>query len=42
MISDLPDAPTVWEAIGDLPEIEGRDVLFDRDWIKVGGAHQGL
>lgn len=41
LISDLPDAPTVWEAIGDLPEIEGRDVLFDRDWIKIGGWQQG-
>ena len=26
--------PTVWDAIGDLPDIENYDQLLDRDWVK--------
>ncbi|MEM6755076.1 MAG: DNA cytosine methyltransferase, partial [Cyanobacteria bacterium P01_C01_bin.38] len=29
---DLPATPTVWEAIGDLPEVENYLKLIDRDW----------
>jgi DNA (cytosine-5)-methyltransferase 1 len=35
-ISDLrglPFTPTVWDAIGDLPEAEDYDELLDRDWV---------
>ena len=30
---DLPATPTVWDAIGDLPEVENYAELNDRDWI---------
>ncbi|MEB3215686.1 MAG: DNA cytosine methyltransferase [Nostocales cyanobacterium 94392] len=30
---DLPATPTVWDAIGDLPEVENYSELIDRDWI---------
>ena len=30
---DLPATPTVWDAIGDLPEIEKYPELIDRDWV---------
>ncbi|MBE9216785.1 DNA cytosine methyltransferase [Plectonema cf. radiosum LEGE 06105] len=30
---DLPATPTVWDAIGDLPEVENYSQLIDRDWI---------
>lgn len=29
---DLSTAPTVWDAIGDLPEVENYAELIDRDW----------
>ena len=31
--SDLPATPTVWDAIGDLPEVENYAELIDRDWV---------
>ncbi|WP_414622390.1 DNA cytosine methyltransferase [Calothrix sp. CCY 0018] len=31
--SDLPATPTVWDALGDLPEVENYSELMDRDWI---------
>ncbi|ARV59371.1 DNA (cytosine-5-)-methyltransferase [Nostocales cyanobacterium HT-58-2] len=31
--ADLPDCPTVWDAIGDLPEVEFVSELLDRDWV---------
>lgn len=33
-IRGLPTTPTVWDAIGDLPEVEEYDQLLDRDWIE--------
>ena len=30
---DLPATPTVWDAIGDLPEVENYSQLIDRDWV---------
>jgi DNA (cytosine-5)-methyltransferase 1 len=30
---DLPATPTVWDAIGDLPEVENYSELIERDWI---------
>ncbi len=30
---DLPTTPTVWDAIGDLPEVENYSELMERDWI---------
>lgn len=30
---NLPNTPTVWDAIGDLPEIEKYSELFYRDWV---------
>ena len=30
---DLPTTPTVWDAIGDLPEVENYSELIDRDWV---------
>jgi DNA (cytosine-5)-methyltransferase 1 len=32
-IRKLPLTPTVWDAIGDLPEVEEYDELFERDWV---------
>ncbi|WP_414753461.1 DNA cytosine methyltransferase [Anabaena sp. CCY 9910] len=32
-LSRLPHCPTVWEAIGDLPEVEQYPELLTRDWI---------
>ncbi len=29
---DLPATPTVWDAIGDLPEVENYSQLINRDW----------
>ncbi|MEA5597151.1 DNA cytosine methyltransferase [Rivularia sp. UHCC 0363] len=29
----LPATPTVWDAIGDLPEVENYSQLIDRDWV---------
>ena len=29
----LPAVPTVWDAIGDLPEVENYSELLDRDWV---------
>ena len=37
-IVDLPDlipTPTVWDAIGDLPEVEKYPELLDRDWVNI-------
>jgi DNA (cytosine-5)-methyltransferase 1 len=34
-LSVLPDSPTVWEAIGDLPEVEKYSDLLKRDWVIV-------
>jgi DNA (cytosine-5)-methyltransferase 1 len=31
--SDLPSTPTVWEAIGDLPEVNFYPELLSRDWV---------
>jgi DNA (cytosine-5)-methyltransferase 1 len=30
----LPLTPTVWDAIGDLPEVEEYDELSERDWVE--------
>ena len=30
---NLPAVPTVWDAIGDLPEVENYSELLDRDWV---------
>jgi DNA (cytosine-5)-methyltransferase 1 len=30
----LPFTPTVWEAIGDLPEVEEYDELLEKDWVE--------
>ncbi|MCX7595617.1 MAG: DNA cytosine methyltransferase [Fischerella sp.] len=30
---NLPDTPTVWDAIGDLPEVDVYPELLDRDWL---------
>ena len=30
---DLPATPTVWDAIGDLPEVENYPELMERDWV---------
>ena len=30
---DLPAVPTVWDAIGDLPEVENYSELLHRDWV---------
>ncbi|NDJ22723.1 DNA (cytosine-5-)-methyltransferase [Nostoc sp. B(2019)] len=32
-LSVLPDGPTVWEAIGDLPEVEKYSELLEKDWV---------
>jgi DNA (cytosine-5)-methyltransferase 1 len=32
-IRKLPLTPTVWDAIGDLPEVEDYDDLLERDWV---------
>ncbi len=32
-LSTLPNSPTVWEAIGDIPEVENYSELLKRDWI---------
>ena len=32
-IRNLPLTPTVWDAIGDLPEVEDYDELLERDWV---------
>lgn len=32
---DLPSTPTVWDAIGDLPDADQFDALLDRDWERV-------
>ena len=32
-IRNLPLTPTVWDAIGDLPEVEEYDELLERDWV---------
>ena len=31
-LAELPATPTVWDAIGDLPEVENYSVLMERDW----------
>jgi DNA (cytosine-5)-methyltransferase 1 len=31
---NLPAVPTVWDAIGDLPEVENYSELLDRDWVR--------
>jgi DNA (cytosine-5)-methyltransferase 1 len=33
-IRQLPLTPTVWDAIGDLPEVEEYDDLWERDWVE--------
>ena len=30
---NLPAVPTVWDAIGDLPEVDNYSELLDRDWV---------
>ena len=32
-LRQLPFTPTVWDAIGDLPEVEEYDELLERDWV---------
>lgn len=32
-LSNLPVAPTVWDAIGDLPEADNYPELLNRDWV---------
>ncbi|WZF16278.1 DNA cytosine methyltransferase [Nostoc sp. UHCC 0302] len=32
-LSVLPDSPTVWEAIGDIPEVEKYSDLLKQDWV---------
>ena len=31
--AELPDNPTVWDAIKDLPEVENYPELYQRDWV---------
>lgn len=31
----LPLCPSVWDAIGDLPDVDQYDTLLDRDWLEV-------
>jgi DNA (cytosine-5)-methyltransferase 1 len=33
-IRKLPLTPTVWDAIGDLPEVEEYEELLERDWVE--------
>ena len=33
-IQNLPFTPTVWDAIGDLPEVEEYEELLERDWVE--------
>ncbi|PSB01907.1 DNA cytosine methyltransferase [Merismopedia glauca] len=33
MDNSLPKTPSVWDAIGDLPEVENYIELYERDWI---------
>jgi len=33
MFGDLSEAPTVWDAIGDIPEADDFDELLQRDWV---------
>lgn len=33
-IRKLPLTPTVWDAIGDLPQVEQYDELWERDWVE--------
>ncbi|MEO0967413.1 MAG: DNA cytosine methyltransferase [Cyanobacteria bacterium J06639_18] len=43
-IVDLPHlipTPTVWDAIGDLPEVEEHPELLDKDWTKISGENSG-
>ncbi len=38
-IRNLPLTPTVWEAIGDVPEVEEYDELLKRDWVDAKFGH---
>jgi len=38
-IRDLPLTPTVWDAIGDLPEVEEYEELLERDWVDAKFGH---
>ena len=38
-VRNLPLTPTVWDAIGDLPEVEEYDELLDRDWTDAKFGH---
>lgn len=38
-IRKLPLTPTVWEAIGDLPEVEEYEELLARDWVEAKFGH---
>ncbi|MBW4632499.1 MAG: DNA cytosine methyltransferase [Iphinoe sp. HA4291-MV1] len=42
--ADLPDCPTVWDAIGDLPEVECISELLDRDsaMLPEGAAQRAI
>jgi len=31
--SELPNSPTVWDALKDLPEVEKYSELYERDWV---------
>lgn len=33
LAADLPNSPTVWDALKDLPEVEKYSELYGRDWI---------
>ncbi len=38
-IRNLPLTPTVWDAIGDLPEAEEYDELLEQDWVDAEFGH---
>ena len=38
-LPDLIPTPTVWDAIGDLPEVEKYPELLDRDWVNIGAEN---
>lgn len=35
-LPDLIPTPTVWDAIGDLPEVDKYPELLDQDWVNIG------
>ncbi len=37
----LPMGPSVWDAIGDLPNVDRRNILFSKDECRIGNAELG-